>query len=340
MGPFTELAKLLQLPEDLVAALYAAIVFPGLIAMGLFLILGIWLERKLTARIQWRYGPLFVSRKLGGVLQPIADLVKLIFSELVIPRETSKLLFIGIPVASFTLAALPLAFIPAAPGVAVVQSGVAVLIILALILVTSLMLAVLGWVEHNKFAYIGAVREVLLSAGYEVPLIITVMSMVALYSTADPVAIVEAQRTLPGAVMNPIAFIAFVIVMAMATTRFPFEIPEADTEVVFGPYTEYGSGALLIAIAAPYIELYVYSLLATILFLGGWLPIEPTDLVGVVLASLVMFIKAMALSAVLLAFRGIFPRYRIDQALRLGWGKVLGLSLAGLAISLIYTIWF
>lgn len=311
--------------------LVAAVVYPGLIAMGLYLVLAVWAERKLAAKVQWRYGPLYVSRRLGGVLQTVADMLKLIFSELVIPSYTNRALFVALPVAVFTAEALPLLFIPGAPGLVIVPSHYGLAYILVILLLATPAIVAMAWVEADKFTYIGALREILIEAAFEVPLVISLLAMVMLYGP-DPEGAVSAQR-LPGIVLNPAAFFAFFISAAMSTSRFPFEIPDADTEIVFGPYTEYGSTLLLLSYGANYVGLYSFSLLGALLFLGGWAPF--TGLLG----ALFMYFKAFLLTLAWLFLRAVYPRLRIDQALKIGWTTLLWISVLSLLISAAWRVW-
>lgn len=319
----------MTLPGEVVAALF----FPGLLAIFGFLVVAIWAERKLVARVQWRYGPLYVSRSIGGFLQPIADLVKLVFSQLVLPRHTNRALFVATPLALFIAEALPVAFIAVAPGLVIFYNPYGLAIALVLWLLVVVFLVGMAWAEADKFTYIGAVREVLLSAAYEVPLLLSFLAMLILYGTADPFQVVEKQN-IWGALLNPLAFLAFFVSLAMATTRFPYEIPEAEPEVVLGPYTEYGSTLFILSFGGTYVKLYAGALLGSVLFLGGWQPF-PGD---VVLGAAVTAVKVALLVFPLLLLRAIYPRYRIDQALKIGWGKLFALSVAAVALSIVLKV--
>ncbi|MEM0463272.1 MAG: NADH-quinone oxidoreductase subunit NuoH [Pyrobaculum sp.] len=313
--------------------LLAAVVFPGVLAMLGFLVVAIWAERKLVARIQWRYGPLYVSKPIGGFLQPIADLVKLVFSELVLPRHTNRFLFAATPVILFIAEALPAAFVAAAPGLVILYNPYGVVIAAVVMLLVAVFLVAMAWTEADRWTYIGAVREILLTAAYEVPLLLSILAMVVLYGTADPFGVVEKQWVW-GVLLNPLAFVAFYISLMMSTTRFPFEIPEAEPEVVLGPYTEYGSTLFILSFGGTYVKMYAASLLGVALFLGGWLPAGDTvSGAAVTAAKLALFVLP------LLLVRAIYPRYRIDQALRLGWTKLLALSVAAVAWSLAARLW-
>ena len=311
--------------------LAAALVYPGITAMFVYLLVAVWLERKLAAKVQWRYGPLYVSRRLGGLLQGVADAVKLIFSELVIPSYTNKALFAALPLVVFFADALPVMFIPGASDLIIYRSQYGLAYILVVLLLATPAIVAMAWVEADKFTYIGALREILIEAAYEVPLALSILAMMILYGP-DPVGVVQAQKV-PGILANPLAFFAYFVSAAMATSRFPFEIPDADTEIVFGPYTEYGSSLLLASFGANYVALYSFSLLGALLFLGGWSPVEGP------LGALVMLAKALLLTTVWLFLRAVYPRLRIDQALKLGWGSLLAISVASIAVSAAWRIW-
>ncbi|MFN3803756.1 MAG: NADH-quinone oxidoreductase subunit NuoH [Pyrobaculum sp.] len=312
------------LPSDIIAAL----IFPGIGGIFIFLVVAIWAERKLVARVQWRYGPLYVSKQIGGFLQPIADLIKLLFSQLVLPRHTNRLLFAATPVALFVAEALPVAFIAAAPGLVVFHNPYGLAIAVVLWLLVAVFLVGMAWAEADKFTYIGAVREILLSAAYEIPLLLSLLAMLVLYGTADPIKAVEAQSVW-GLLLNPLAFFAFYISLIMSTTRFPYEIPEAEPEVVLGPYTEYGSTLFILSFGGTYVKLYAGVLLGSVLFLGGWQPFS-----DVFPGAVATAVKMAALAFPLLLLRAIYPRYRIDQALKIGWSKLLALAIASVFLSI------
>ncbi|MBP1449510.1 MAG: NADH-quinone oxidoreductase subunit H, partial [Thermoproteus sp.] len=184
--------------------------------------------------------------------------------------------------------------------------------------------------EADKVTYVGLWRELLMEAAYEVPLVLSIFAMAILYGTDLSAA---GAQWPPGALLNPLAFAAFFVSGAMATSRMPFEIPDADAEIVFGPYTEYGSSPLLLAFGAKYVELYALSLLGAVLFLGGWAPLG-----GWAGAALVAA-KAGALTAAWLFLRAVYPRMRIDQALRFGWRWMLLMAAASVALSAILRLW-
>jgi NADH-quinone oxidoreductase subunit H len=316
---------------------------PGLVSVIIALIYIIWFERKLTAKVQWRIGPLEVSRPIGGFLQPFADLFRYTFQEFVVPQQADRNYFIHAPAIVFILSTLPIFFIPIGPmetngvvnGIYGIYTGYDVLIALALITLFNVGIILIGWASNDRFTYIGTVREALLYTGYEAVLILSAISILLIYGTADPFKIVDWQVAhLPGIIINPLAFLAFVIATLMATSRFPFEIAEADTEIVLGPYTEYSGVIYGLVMTMSYEKLYVLSLLIVLLFLNGWAgPYIPP--LGALSYAIWFGIKTYIVMMILVFTRAVYGRYRPDQALKMSWSSLLGLAVASLILSLI-----
>ncbi|WP_243680180.1 NADH-quinone oxidoreductase subunit NuoH [Vulcanisaeta souniana] len=312
---------------------------PGLVSVLIALIFIIWFERKLTAKVQWRIGPLEVSRPIGGLIQPFADLFRYMFQEFVVPLQADRNYFIHAPAIVFILSTLPVFFIPIGPqtgGIYGVYTGYDVLIALALITLFNVGIILIGWASNDRFTYIGTVREALLYTGYEAVLILSVVAILLIYGTADPFKIVNWQvMHLPGIIVNPLAFLGFLIATLMATSRFPFEIPEADTEIVLGPYTEYSGIVYGLVMTMSYEKLYVMSLLMVLLFLNGWAG-PPIPYFGGALSYAIWFgIKTYIVMMIMVFTRSVYGRYRPDQALKMSWTSLLGLVTAALILSLI-----
>jgi NADH-quinone oxidoreductase subunit H len=309
---------------------FAILVIPGLGALMLALLFLIWFERKIVAKVQWRYGPLDISRPIGGFLQPMADGIRYFFQEVIVHREAHRPYFIQLPILSFIPALLPILVIPAG-RIYAIKTIYAIPIIVALVALIPLTIIAIGWASNSRFAYIGTVREAFMYFGYEVPFIIAVLAMVVMYGSADAFTIVQKQG-IPGLLLNPLAFLAFLIATAMATSRFPFEIPEADQEIAFGPFVEYSGIIFGIVMTLAYEKLYLMCLLLSLLFLGGWSGLEIYWL-GDLAPAISLYLKTIALMMMLVFLRSIYPRLRLDQAVRMGWSSLLSLSLVGLAIA-------
>ncbi|RDD53929.1 MAG: NADH-quinone oxidoreductase subunit NuoH [Candidatus Korarchaeota archaeon NZ13-K] len=311
--------------------IFIPLVFPGLIAAFILLLIIIWLERKIAAKVQLRYGPLYVLKPLGGVIQTVADLLRYLFQEPIIPKGVDRIAFLMTPVFLFGLAYLPLVAIPVSPTYYAFRSDVSLLLVLALTTLAPIFTVLMGWASNNKFSLIGGVREGYLVISYEIPMFLSALSMALLYNSLDLVEIAEAQRRIWGALLNPVAALTMLLLMYMSTSRFPFEIPEAESEIVAGPYTEYSGIIYGLVMGASYVKLYVLSLVYSILFLGGWNPLPSND---AILAGTILFIKAFLLVAIGAFLRAVYPRFRIDQAIGIGWKIAFPLSLISILLSL------
>ncbi len=307
----------------------------------LFVILtAIWAERKIAARVQMRVGPYHISPRIGGWMQLMADGLRFTFQELIIPRDSDRLLYVLGPPVLLTLVIVPLAWMPYAPNLYITGLGmdVGILLALGILLLSSIVISMIGWASNDRFAYIGAAREALLTSGYEIPLFLSVFSMVLVYETANPLEAVTQQNPLPGAILNPIAFLVYLISVAIATSRFPFEIADYEGDVVLGPYTEYSSVTFMLNMAGPYVALYGYSVLGAVLFLGGWLPAGGGGLMYNIIGFLVTNIKAFVLVILMVFLRSIMPVLRLDHAMLFSWKGLFTLSIIGLLVSVAYML--
>lgn len=329
--------------------IFVPLIYPGLMVVIIVIIFILWLERKIAGKVQLRYGPLYVSKRFGGIIQLIADLLRYLFAEVLVPKEADRFFFIFGPILLFTSALLPLSTIPVSPGYAAITSELSLLISLSLLTIPPMFVLAMSWASNNKFSFIGGLREGYLMMAYEISLFLSVLPMVILFKSLSFMEIIEAQTALWGIVINPLAAIAFFITMLYSTSKYPYEIAEADTEVVCGPYTEYSGIIYGLSMGYAYIKTYVLSLIFTLIFLGGWNPILwpaslppiwfgysiPSD---ILLPGLVVFIKALIVMAFSVFLRTVYPRYRIDQAIRIGWHNLLTLSIISVIISILITI--
>lgn len=329
---------------------FLVVLFPGLIFTLILLLITIWFERKIAARIQMRVGPYYASKRIGGVLQLVADAIKFVFSEIIIPRDVNPTLFALAPVLLVMFSLLPFAVIPFSviPNSGSIFSiyshiffdpninqGVLagffvqynLLLVLAIEAVYPIFVIFLAWVTNNRFAIVGAVREAYLSVSYDVLILIATLSMAIEYHTLDIAKIV--QTGVPGVVANPFAAFVFLVGMLIGSSRFPFEIVEAETEVVVGPYTEYSGFLFVLTMAGPYVGNFIYAFIFTDLFLGGWLPLNGFP--GVLLTT----IKAIIILFFSVFLRSVYGRYRIDQALRGSWKYLFPLALISLIIGVV-----
>lgn len=328
---------------------FVTVIFPGAIFALVFLLFVIWFERKAAARVQMRVGPYYASKRIGGFLQLFADAFKFVFSEIIVPSGVNRTLYILSPVLVLVVSFIPIVLLPVSviPRTGSIFSpyyysfldprlnlGVVagyftrfnLVIILGLEAIYPIFVVFLGWVTNNRFAIVGAIRETFLSVSYDVLILMSTLSLAIEYHTLDIAEIV--QSGIPGVIADPIAAFVFLVAMLIGSSRFPFDIVEAETEVVIGPYTEYSGFLFVLNMAGTYIVNLVYALLFADLFLGGWLPFSgfPGLIFTVFKAALIV------LFAVFL--RSVYGRYRVDQALRGGWKYLFPLSLVSLVIGM------
>ena len=337
---------MLELPviNNLIAFLlwesfFVLILMPGFATLGILLLILPWIERKMVGRMQWRVGPREISPRTRGIIQLLADSLRFLFQEVIIHKDAHKRYFLQFPFLYFIPVLLPLLFINAgaagSPLVPIV-SDYGLQLMVALICLMPVFILGLGWASNNRFAFIGTVREAFLYFAYEIPFIVAVFAMVVLYGTSGSVGVVDAQAGgWWGIIQNPIAALTFFIAALMATARLPFDIPEADQEVSFGPFVEFSGIAFGLAYVMGYEKMYVLSALMTMLFLGGGSgPVIPG--LGEISYLIWFVLKTLIVMIVMVNLRGVYPRYRLDQGMKIGWNAMLILALVAVAWSSIY----
>jgi len=312
-------------------SIIAAIFIPGLVTALLFIILIIWVERKIAARVQMRIGPLYVTKRFGGILQLIADMLRFLVSEPVIPSTTDRLIYILIPILLLLLALLPIAVVPASWSLVVIKTKLSLLAFVALTAISPMVIMIAGWASNNKFSYIGGLREGFMLLSYEIYLFVSLLAMTILYGEIDFLEIVSSQKVYWGVILNPLAAVSFFIAMLASTSRFPFEIPDAESEIVMGPFTEYNSIMYGLVMGANYLRLYSLSLAFSDIFLGGWLLPFNAPLPNF---TITMF-KTFIVMTIAVFMRAVYPRYRVDQALVIGWEKLFPLAIISVLLSVI-----
>lgn len=326
--------------RELAGALWNVIVV-GLIGSAVFSGMAVWFERKAAARVQRRVGPLWVCRSFGGLLQPIADLVRMAFQTPVVPREAHAVVFVLLPILSFVASISPLFVLPMTNVKAYAplsSTDFTLLLAIAIAMLSSLAVLSMGWSSGNKFAMIGSLRESYTLITYEVLVLASIVVAVALVGSFDAVEVVEFQRRhLWLALLNPLGFLVFLLAMMLASSSFPFDIAESETEVVAGPYTEFSGLLYALSIGAIYAKRYTYSIIASIVYLGGWAPLEPREglLSALIMPTFVVIIKAAPLMLFASFTRSVYGRLRLDQALDVGWRVLIPLALIAIAWSVL-----
>jgi len=294
----------------------------GVIALvavnALFLI---WLERKVSAHIQLRPGPMEVG--WHGALQTIADALKLIGKELITPEDADKIVYLLAPIIIFLPVLVSFLVIPFSPTLIIKDLNVGILLIFAFSTLSVLAILMAGWSSNNKYSVFGAFRSVAQNIAYEIPLLITVMSIILMVGSFRLTDIVAAQSGLWFALLQPVAFILFVICATAETNRAPFDIPEAESELVAGFHTEYSGMRFAIFFLAEYTNMFIVSAVGTVLFLGGWH--------GPFFPPVVWFLlKVYFIIFLMMWFRWTFPRLRFDQLITFAWKVLIPVGIVNL----------
>ena len=316
------------MPPLLYHALVGFVVLNVVIGMVTYITL---LERKFAARMQSRVGPYYVGRPHGW-LQPIADAIKLMMKEDVVPRAADRWVYNLAPLAFLVPCILIFATIPFAPGLGVADLNIGVLFFLAVSSLEIVGLFMGGWGSNNKYALLSAMRAVNQIISYDLPFIFAALVPVVLAGSLQMSTIVEAQRGLwfVGAygILGPLAFIAFLVATLAAENRVPFDILEAESELVAGFRVEYSGMKFSLIMLGEYAHLLGTSFLGALLFLGGWLGPGPAWL-----GPLWFLLKAVLVFLIVTWVRWSFVRIRVDQILAISWKLLLPLTLLLLMIT-------
>ncbi len=305
--------------------------------LALFYIL---FERKVCAYFQCRLGP----NRVGpwGLMQSIADMFKILIKELISLNHIDKFLFALAPYLVIIASMLAFAVLPWGNGLQIIDFNVGIFFLLAVSSIGVLGILLAGWSSNNKFTLIGALRSGAQMVSYELSMGLCVVTMVVMAGTMSVGGIVEAQNHLwfifSGHVPAIIAFVIFMIAGTAETNRGPFDLPEAESELTAGYHTEYSGIHFGFFYLAEYLNLFIVSGVAALLFFGGWMPLHIPGLdafnhIMDYIPSFVWFIgKAIALSFIIIWFKWTFPRLRIDQLLTLEWKYLLPINLFNLVL--------
>jgi len=297
-----------------------------------------WYERKALSRMQVRYGPNRAG--IFGLLQPIADAVKLIFKEELIPDQAEKALFIIAPIVTVVPAVVITATVPWGPSfqafgrtinlyIANVDVGVLYVTAIASIAVYGIVLA--GWSSNNKYAMLGGLRSTAQMVSYELALGMSFVTVILLSGSMNMIAIVEAQRSVWFALIQPTGAVIFLIATLAELNRAPFDMPEAEQELTAGYHVEYSGMKFALFFMAEYTKMIAISAIAATLFFGGYLGpfVDQLPLLGPVY----MFLKIVVLLFGMIWVRATLPRIRYDRLMSFGWKVMLPLSLAVVFVS-------
>jgi len=295
-------------------------------------------ERRIIGAMQLRKGPNVIGP--FGLLQPFADAVKLLFKETVVPTGSSPVVFFLAPMVTFTLALLAWAVIPVADGWLISDLNVGILYLFAISSLGVYGIVMAGWASNSRYAFLGAMRSAAQMVSYEVSIGFIMISVLMTAGSLNLSEIVMAQQGLWYFIPHFPMFIIFFVSVLAETNRHPFDLPEAESELVAGFMTEYSSMSFALFFLGEYMNMIMMSGFVTILFLGGWL--SPFDFAPFTwIPGFVWFMLKVAFCLfVFIWVRATFPRYRYDQLMRLGWKVFLPLSWVWLVLTagfLVYT---
>ena len=309
--------------------LFALTVFPGFTFVALYgtILMG-WVERKLTAKVQLRTGPMYAG-KFEGILQNFADFFKLLFKEIVIPDGVDKATFIAVPFALMAVAGALIALVPLSPTIYIANPSVGAILTFAILGFTPLVVLLAGWASNSKYPFLGGLRALHQLVAYEIPLILSLLGAVILSGSLNLMQIVQAQSGLWFILLQPLGAFVFFVGALAELERIPFDLPEADSEIVAGWQTEYTSMLFGTFQLANFSRMYVLAGLFTTFFLGGWL-----GFAGV--PPVVWFLlKTTVVMLVMMLPRAFVPRVRLDVLIRTGWVRLLAVSFANLFLTML-----
>ena len=289
------------------------LILPLLIAIAYFTLA----ERKILASIQRRKGPNVVG--IFGLLQPLADGLKLFVKETVLPSNADTLLFLIAPILTFFLSLLSWVIIPLGSGMFYTELNIGILYLLAISSLGVYGIIIAGWSSNSKYAFLGALRSTAQMVSYELTIGFSILSVVICAKSLNLIDIVLAQRTVWYAVPLFPVFIIFFISCLAETNRHPFDLPEAEAELVSGYNVEYSAMGFALFFLGEYANMLLMSSLTTILFLGGWLAPFNIWFFNILPGSFWFSLKITFFVILFIVARAILPRYRYDQLMRLGW---------------------
>ncbi|MBT3791833.1 MAG: NADH-quinone oxidoreductase subunit NuoH [Rhodospirillales bacterium] len=322
-----ELWTLYMLPGIIIVAKILAILVPLLVAVAYLT----YFERKVIAAMQLRKGPNVVGPL--GLLQPLADGLKLFVKETVIPSSANKVVFILAPVVTFSLSMVAWAVIPFDAGMVLADINVGILYLFAISSLGVYGILMAGWASNSKYAFLGALRSAAQMVSYEISMGLVIVTVLLCVGSLNLSKIVMAQQGMWFAIPLFPMFVVFFISTLAETNRSPFDLPEAEAELVSGYNVEYSSMTFAMFFLGEYANMILMSAMTVILFLGGWLP--PVDIApfNLVPGPLWFVGKICFVLFLFLWVRATFPRYRYDQLMRLGWKIFLPLSLIWVVIT-------
>ena len=322
------------IPGSIIVAQILAVLMPILISVAFL----VYAERKILALIQLRKGPNVVGP--FGILQSFADALKLLTKENIVPANSNKVVFLLAPIITMVLSLAGWAVIPFAPNWVIADINVGIMYLFAVSSLGVYGIIMAGWASNSQYPFLGALRSAAQMVSYEVSIGFVIITVLLCVGSLNLSKIVEAQQTVWFAIPLLPMFIVFFISALAETNRLPFDLPEDESTLVAGFFTEYSSASFVLFFLGEYASMILMSSMTVILFMGGWLP--PFDIFPLnVIPGVIWFaLKVIFILFLFIWVRGTFPRYRYDQLMRLGWKIFLPLSLLWVVLTAGFLIFF
>ena len=298
----------------------------------------VWLDRRVWGLVQKRKGPNVVGP--FGLLQTVADALKYIFKEIIIPASANKAVFLLAPIITMTLALVAWAVIPMSEDFVLADINVGILYLFAVSSLGVYGIIMGGWASNSKYPFLGAIRSAAQMVSYEVSIGIIIINVLLCVGSLNLKDIVLAQKELWYVIPLFPMFVIFFISALAETNRPPFDLPEAEAELVAGYQTEYSGMMYAMFWLGEYANILLMCAMGSVLFLGGWLPIIDIYPLNLIPAPIWMILKILFLFLLFALIKAIVPRYRYDQLMRLGWKIFLPLSLLYLVLTASFLFYF
>lgn len=322
--------KLSFIPKPMLVFIGGGFAFVMVAAfLVIMVMLQTWMERKIAGHVQSRHGPMLCG-KFHGWAQPIADTIKLLLKEDITPKVVDLWVFRLAPIVVFIPSVMAYACLPFGRGLIATDLQLGVIYITAITSMVVIAIIMAGWAAGNKYAAMSAFRSAAQIVSYEVPMVICVLSVILVVGSYRMSDFVDYQIPLPLVIVQPLAFLIYFVAAVAETNRAPFDLPEAEAELVAGFFVEYTGMKFALFFLAEYTNMVTVSAVAATLFLGGW---RFFGLETIIHPFFIILVKILILLSCIIWFRWTFPRLRVDQLMNFCWKILLPLSLINFTVT-------